>query len=189
MDRLNKVGLKYMNDIKKILLHTCCASCATYPVELLLSQNNEIILFFSNSNIFPETEYEKRLQSARHLSRELHLELIEDTYDHLSWLEHIKGLENEPERGRRCIKCFEYNLRRTALSAENLSIPCFTTTLTVSRHKPSRVIFEVGSHFPGFEPVDFKKNNGFSRSIELSRQYNLYRQNYCGCEFSMRNTS
>ena len=175
-----------MDDKRSILLHTCCANCATSPVERLLSQNNEIVLFFSNSNIFPEQEYVKRLQSARNLSAALHLELIEDTYDHSSWLEYIKGLEDEPERGKRCQKCFEYNLRRTALSAENLSIPCFTTTLTVSRHKPSGVIFEVGSHLPGFEPIDFKKQNGFSRSIELSKQYNLYRQNYCGCEFSMR---
>ncbi|HHO75691.1 MAG TPA: epoxyqueuosine reductase QueH [Deltaproteobacteria bacterium] len=178
-----------MNGKTKILLHACCAPCATSPVERLMSENAEIILFFSNSNIFPEQEYSKRLQSARDLSEALHLELIEDTYDHLSWLKHIKGLEHESERGRRCIKCFEYNLKRTALSAQRLSIDCFSTTLTVSRHKPSRVILEVGSHLRGFEPIDFKKLNGFSRSIELSRQYDLYRQNYCGCEFSMPGTA
>ncbi|HOO45781.1 MAG TPA: epoxyqueuosine reductase QueH [Deltaproteobacteria bacterium] len=185
---MNTVGSMVMSDRKKILLHTCCAPCATYPVELLLSLNTDIVLFFSNANIFPETEYAKRLESARNLSSQLNLSLIEDAYDHHAWLGHIKGLEREPERGRRCIKCFEYSLIRTAMAAQNLSIPCFTTTLTVSRHKPSKVIFEVGSHLAGFCPIDFKKNNGFSQSIELSRKYNLYRQNYCGCEFSMRVT-
>jgi len=174
-----------MDDQKSILLHTCCSCCATSPVERLLSQGYEVVLFFSNSNIFPEEEYENRLQSARKLARMVNLQLIEDEYDHRSWLNHIKGLENEPERGKRCIKCFEYNLKRAGLTAQELHIPCFTTTLTVSRHKPSKVIFTVGENFQGFEPMDFKKKDGFTRSIALSKQYELYRQNYCGCEFSM----
>lgn len=175
-----------MNDKKRILLHTCCSVCAASPVERLHSQGYEVILFFSNSNIFPEIEYQTRLQSARKLAGLLNLQLMEDLYDHESWLNHIKGLENEPERGRRCIKCFEYNLKRTAVAARTIGIPDFTTTLTVSRHKPSRVIFSVGSSLPGFVSIDFKKQNGFSRSMQLSREYGLYRQNYCGCEFSMR---
>jgi len=173
-------------DEKRILLHTCCSCCATVPVERLLSQGYTVALFFSNSNIFPEQEYEKRLDSARKFAGLRGIRLMEDVYDHASWLQHIKGLENEPERGKRCIKCFEYNLGRAAIKAQDLNIPCFTTTLTVSRHKPSKVIFTVGAHFPGFQPIDFKKQDGFTKSIELSRQYDLYRQNYCGCEFSMR---
>lgn len=145
-----------------------------------------MVLFFSNSNIFPQQEYNERLVSARNLSSLLRLELVEDEYDHQLWLDHIKGLEHEPERGRRCLKCFEFNLKRAAEAAERLSIPCFTTTLTVSRHKPSREIFSIGAGLRGFTPIDFKKRDGFSRSISLSRLYDLYRQNYCGCEFSMR---
>ena len=175
-----------MSDKNRIVLHTCCSVCATSPVERLLSQGYEVVLFFSNSNIFPKQEYEKRLQSTVKLAGLLHIELTEDVYDHSSWLRHVRGLENEPERGRRCIKCFEYNLERTAMAAQKLCIPSFTTTLTVSRHKPSKAIFAVGETFPGFMPIDFKKKDGFSRSMELSRQYGLYRQNYCGCEFSMR---
>ena len=178
-----------MDDQKRILLHTCCSCCATLPVERLLSQGYTVALFFSNSNIFPEEEYENRLQSARKLAGLLNIQLMEDVYDHGAWLNHIKGLENEPERGKRCIKCFEYNLKRAAIKAQELHIPCFTTTLTVSRHKPSKVIFSIGADLQGFEPIDFKKKDGFTRSIELSRQYDLYRQNYCGCEFSMRQGS
>jgi predicted adenine nucleotide alpha hydrolase (AANH) superfamily ATPase len=178
-----------MLDQKKIVLHTCCAACATSPVERLLSKGYDVVLFFSNSNIFPEHEYKKRLQSAQKLSGILCVELVEDIYDHESWLAHIQGLEDEPERGKRCIKCFEYNLKRTSSYAEKCSIRSFTTTLTVSRHKPSGVIFEAGSKFKGFEPVDFKKQDGFTRSIVLSKHYDLYRQDYCGCEFSMRNVN
>ena len=175
-----------MHKSKTMLLHTCCAPCATSPVERLISQGFKVILFFSNSNIHPLAEYEKRLASVRKLARDLSLELIEDAYEHAKWLEHIKGLENEPERGLRCRKCFEFNLRRTASMAETLSCPAFTTTLTLSRHKPSRVIFEIGSAFPGFSPIDFKKQDGYTRSVQLSKKYGLYRQVYCGCEFSMR---
>jgi predicted adenine nucleotide alpha hydrolase (AANH) superfamily ATPase len=185
----NGVEIKDMVCQKKIILHTCCAACATSPAERLLSNGYDIVLFFSNSNIFPEHEYETRLKSAQKLSRILCVELVEDIYDHESWLAHIKGLEDEPEQGKRCIKCFEYNLKRTSSYAEKRSICSFTTTLTVSRHKPSSVIFEVGSRFKGFDPIDFKKQDGFSRSIVLSKQYDLYRQDYCGCEFSMRNVS
>ncbi|MGC9324977.1 MAG: epoxyqueuosine reductase QueH [Desulfomonilia bacterium] len=174
-----------MEQKRRILLHVCCAPCATSPVERLRSMGYDVVLFFSNSNIFPETEYAVRLESARRLATILNLELVEDTYDHAAWRSHVKGLEDEPERGRRCMKCFAFNLSRTAEKARELGIEEFTTTLTVSRHKPSGEIFHVGEVFRGFVPIDFKKKDGFSRSIELSRSYALYRQNYCGCEFSM----
>lgn len=178
-----------MDDQKRILLHTCCSVCATSPVERLLTQGYRVSMFFSNSNIFPSQEYEVRLQSARKLAGLLDIQLIEDVYDHGLWLHYIEGLENEPERGKRCIKCFEYNLRRTYIKAQELHIPSFTTTLSVSRHKPSKVIFSVGEGFQGFIPIDFKKQDGFTKSMAMSRQYDLYRQNYCGCEFSMRSAT
>jgi predicted adenine nucleotide alpha hydrolase (AANH) superfamily ATPase len=169
-----------------ILLHICCAPCATTCIERLSSSGYEVILFFSNSNIFPEEEYEKRLENARKLAGILNLRLEVDSYEHEKWLRHVRGLEDEPEQGRRCLKCFEFNLSRASKMADRLKLPSFTTSLSVSRYKQSARIFEQGYAFPKFEAIDFKKKNGYSRSIELSKAYGLYRQNYCGCEFSMR---
>ena len=178
--------LWHMTDPVTILLHTCCAPCATTGTERLLASGYRPVLFFSNSNIFPEEEYAKRLRYAVMLARILGLELIEDAYDHRSWLKAVAGLEDEPEGGLRCTRCFQFNLARTAGEGAELGIPGFTTTLSVSRYKSSAQIFEAGSRFTGFLPMDFKKGNGYARSIELSSAYDLYRQNYCGCEFSLR---
>ncbi len=169
----------------RILLHVCCAPCSTVAVERLLEEGWGVVLFFSNSNIHPGEEYCKRLAEARSLASTMELELVEDVYDHKAWLECVRGLENEPERGRRCLKCFQYNLRRTAATMEHLGLDCFTTTLTVSRHKSSGDIFAVAAALPGFIAMDFKKRDGYARSIALSRTLELYRQGYCGCEFSM----
>jgi len=175
-----------MADEKTILLHVCCAPCATSPIERLQALGYRVIMFFSNSNISPESEHAVRLEAARRLSAILDLELIEDSYDHAAWRSSVRGLELEPERGKRCLKCFEFSLTRTAQAARKLGIPEFSTTLTVSRHKSSREIFTIGESLEGFVPMDFKKQNGFTRSIELSRLHALYRQSYCGCEFSLR---
>lgn len=174
-----------MTQKPKILVHVCCAPCAGPSCLRLLDDAYDIVLFFSNSNICPRDEYEKRLSYVQKLGNIFDAPVIEDTYDHAGWREHIKGLEHEPEQGERCKKCFEYSLRRTALKADELHIEAFTTTLTISPHKNSNVIFEIGAGFPGYIPYNFKKKNGFLQSIELSRQYDLYRQNYCGCEFSI----
>ena len=170
---------------ERILLHTCCGPCATTCVERLVP-DYEVILFFSNSNIAPEAEYLKRLEHAGKLSKILNIAIREDVYDHRAWLEHVRGLEDEPERGKRCEKCFAFSLARTAAVAGELQIPAFTTSLSVSRYKSSLTIFSLGREYQAFEAIDFKKRNGYARSIELSRQYGLYRQNYCGCEFSMK---
>ncbi len=177
------------DDNKRILLHTCCAPCATGAVERLILEGCEVALFFSNSNISPESEYEKRLESARSLAKILNLPLEEDIYDHDSWLSFVKGLEGEPERGARCGKCFKYSLKRTAEAADRLNYPAFATTLTISPHKISKMIFDAGSEFPKYKPFDFKKKDGFKRSLELARKHKLYRQNYCGCEFSAHQKS
>lgn len=175
-----------MMNRKCVLLHTCCAPCSTAVVERLHEQGYDVVLYFSNSNIHPEEEYLKRLDETRRLAAVQVLDLVEDVYDHDAWLAHIRGLEDEPERGRRCLKCFEYNLGRASDMAQRLGVPDFTTTLTVSRHKSSGDIFAVGSAMPGFLAMDFKKQDGYARSIKLSIQFNLYRQGYCGCEFSKR---
>jgi len=170
----------------KILLHTCCAPCATASTLRLLKDDYDVTFFFSNSNIFPREEYEKRLENTRKLADILHVPLIEDDYDHASWRQWIRGLEGEPERGKRCEKCFYFSLERTSTKAKELHIPYFTTTLTISPYKISSVIFQIGRQFPGFVEYNFKKKDGYKKSIELSRKWDLYRQNYCGCEYSMR---
>lgn len=170
----------------KILIHVCCANCASACVERLLQQDYNVALYFANSNIDSLEEFERRRDDVRRLASRLSLALYEEPYDHDNWLTYIEGFEKEPEGGARCRKCFEYNIGKLALKARTENIECFTTTLTVSPHKKSGVIFEVGSDYKGFIEEDFKKNNGFKRSLELSSENSFYRQNYCGCEFSHR---
>ncbi len=177
---------RHAEPAQRILLHCCCAPCAAPSAERLVLAGREVVLYFSNFNISPLEEYQKRLEHARKLAQQMNLVIEEDQYDHAEWLAHIRGLENEPEKGKRCEKCFEFSLRRTDQMAGRLGIEAFATTLTLSPHKVSRIIFEIGKQFPRFEPIDFKKQGGFLRSIELSEEYDLYRQNYCGCEFSRR---
>jgi len=167
------------------LLCVCCAPCATQSIEKLLEEY-EITLYFANSNIFPEDEFENRLANAKKLAEIYNLPISIAEYVHREWKEFVKGLESEPEKGKRCEKCFEYNLSKGAKFAEENNFNFFTTTLTISPHKSSETIFAVGKNFKKFLPIDFKKDNGFQKSLELSKKYKLYRQNYCGCEFSIR---
>jgi len=174
----------------RVLLHVCCAPCSTLCIERLM-QEYEVTLFYSDSNIWPKEEYERRLEEARRIAKAYSLELVEDGYDNPAWMEHIKGLEAEPERGARCRKCFEFNLGRAAGYAKQNGFGQFTTTLTVAPHKDSRIIFEIGKKLAAeagitFLELDFKKQDGFRHSLELSDKHHLYRQNYCGCRFSVR---
>lgn len=173
-------------DTSTIILHVCCAVCAAACVERLRAEGEEPLLFFSNSNIAPKEEYDKRRKAARTLAEVRDLELVEDIYDHRAWLEAVKGYENEPEKGRRCPHCFDFSFARTAAFARERGIPAFTSTLTVSPHKSGRVIAETGGKYPEFRFYDFKKKDGFKRSQILSRELGLYHQHYCGCEFSLR---
>ncbi len=169
-----------------LLLHVCCAVCAAGCVERLLAEGRGVRLFFSNSNLDSRAEFERRLASVEQLAALTGLELEVDPYDHAGWLEAVAGLEREPEKGGRCPVCFGRALARTAKRAAELGAS-FATTLTVSPHKNSAVIFAAGAAFGAFEPIDFKKRNGFARSLALSAEYGFYRQNYCGCEFSRTN--
>lgn len=171
--------------MSKVLLHVCCAPCSTHSVEVL-KEHYAVTFFFTNSNIYPASEYRKRLEEVRRFASACTVPLIEDVYDHKAWLTHIAGLEHEPEKGKRCIKCFEFNLGRTAAYARQNGFDYFTTTLSISPHKHSRTIFDIGRHLGNFLCIDFKKKDGFRHSTELSKKHNLYRQEYCGCEFSLR---
>jgi len=174
-----------MHSPPHVLLHLCCGPCGTHAVETL-RPDHKVTLFFSNSNIAPKAEYDLRLRHARKLVGIYGVPMIEDTYDHDEWLEQVKGYEGEPERGARCTQCFAFNLRRAAKHVQAHGFDSFTTTLTVSPHKDTETIFGVGRGLGPFLAVDFKKNNGFNRSVELSAKHRLYRQDYCGCEFSQQ---
>lgn len=173
-----------------ILLHICCAPDATSVFERL-KEKYTVTGFFHNPNIHPEEEYRKRLKDAEFVAETMNFPLEIPPYYPQKWLEAVKGLEQQPERGERCRICFKFNLRATAKKALQSGIPYFTTTLTLSPHKKTADIFEAGkvaaAEFgPEFAAIDFKKKDGFKRSLIISREMNLYRQNYCGCCFSQR---
>lgn len=173
-----------------ILLHCCCAPCATVATERL-REHFEPGLFFYNPNVEPEEEYVRRLASMRLLSRESGLVLHEGTWDNERFREAVRGLESEVEGGARCARCFDLRLYATAQKAVELGIGRFASTLSVSPHKRKAAVDEAGRKAAseyGVEYVatDFKKKEGFKRSVELSRGLGLYRQDYCGCLFSKR---
>ncbi len=172
------------------LLHTCCGPCASACVPVLREAGNSPVLYFANSNIDTAEEWERRLAAARRLAEAEVVELIAEPYNHAEWLDQVaKGFENEPEKGARCARCYLYNLRKTAKYAAAHGYAAITTSLTISPHKPSKTVFAAGEAAAEgtsveFLPVDFKKKNGFLKSIARTKELGLYRQSYCGCEFS-----
>ena len=175
---------------KGLLLHICCGPCASGCFQRLEENGRKYAFYFSNSNLNSLQEYEKRLAAAEKLANAIHAELLTDPYRHDLWLEHIRQCENyaeQKERGLRCGYCFEYALSRTARKALELGMN-FATSLTVSPHKDSGRIFAIGRNWSHFECWDFKKKGGFLLSLENSRAFGLYRQDFCGCEFSLRKT-
>jgi predicted adenine nucleotide alpha hydrolase (AANH) superfamily ATPase len=175
----------------RILLHICCAGCGAY-VGQLLKENYSVTLFFYNPNIFPKSEYDLRLEEVNKIAAKYGLPLIIEDYDHNEWLKKISGFESEPEKGGRCEICYRDRLQKTAKAAQKNNFDYFTTTLTVSPHKLARSIINIGLNLSAsygikFLDEDFKKQDGFKKAGVLSRELNLYRQNYCGCEFSRNN--
>lgn len=172
----------------KLLLHICCVGCGVYVSESL-KQDYEVRLFFYNPNIWPEEEYNKRLAEAEKIAKQFNLELILGEYDHDKWLAAVRGHENDPERGERCLICYKFRLDQAAAVAKKLGCDYLTTTLTTSPHKNALAINAIGEPAAARQGVkflsqDFKKQDGFKKSAALSRELGLYRQNYCGCEFS-----
>lgn len=189
---------KEQNVRPRILLHSCCAPCSTYVLEYLKDSFQIIDLFF-NPNMDSEGEYEKRAIEMNHLVDVLNqdlsgnepIELIIKDYQSERFMAQIKGLEQEPERGSRCEVCFSLRLKEAALKALELNCDYFATTLTISPLKNANLINRIGQEIAveygiSYLPTDFKKKNGFLKSTELSKKYNLYRQDYCGCIFSKR---
>ena len=178
-----------------VALHTCCGPCASACVPRLAAAGHGVTMFFSNSNIATKEEFDRRLESAARLAEADGVELAVDEYDHGAWLDEVaRGLEDEPERGRRCERCFLFSLRRAARFAASRAMDAFTTSLTVSPHKPSAVVFRAGdaaaqAEGGAFLHEDFKKKDGFLVSTRRAAELGLYRQDFCGCEFSARAVS
>ncbi len=173
-----------------LLLHACCAPCSSYVLEYL-TQYFDITVFYYNPNISPESEYRYRTEEVQRLIREFKPEVkfIEGEYEPQRFYEMAKGLEKEPERGARCLKCYRLRLEESAKAALKGGFDYFTTTLSISPQKDSQVLNSIGKEVSDIYNIpylfsDFKKRGGYKRSIELSAQFSLYRQNFCGCVFS-----
>jgi len=182
---------------KTILLHSCCAPCSSHVISFLTNYFNITILYY-NPNICPYEEYLKRKEEQIRLIKTLKtnnkLDYIDCDYDNNIYESKISGLEHCPEGGNRCHVCFNLRLTKTAKLAKELNYDYFCSTLTVSPHKNSQLINQIGleiskEHNIKWLPSDFKKDEGYKKSIELSKQYNLYRQDYCGCIYSKREKS
>lgn len=187
-------GLVKENRVPTLLLHSCCAPCSSYTLEYL-SQYFKITVFYYNPNIYPAEEFAKRVEEQQRLIGELPakypISFIEGYYDPKEFYAVTKGLEKEPEGGLRCFECFRLRLEKSAILSKENGFDYFTTTLTISPLKNADKLNEIGEELAEkygvkFLPSDFKKRGGYQRSIQLSKEYNLYRQNYCGCIFSQR---
>ena len=189
LDELNKLKKR-----PKILLHSCCAPCSSWVITFLTNYFDITILYY-NPNISPINEYKKRKQEQIRLINEIehvgNIEIIDCDYDNHIYEEKIKGYESCPERGARCTICFNLRLEKTAQLAKENGFEYFCSTLTVSPYKNAALINEIGEKFANKYHIkwlysDFKKADGYKKSIELSKKYNLYRQDYCGCIYSQR---
>lgn len=188
--------LEQENKRPRLFLHSCCAPCSSYCL-MYLAPHFEITAFYYNPNIYPKQEFDKRAAEEKRLIEELNREygfgiaFVEGTYEPERFFELAKGLEDAPEGGERCFRCYEQRLRAAAVLAKAENFDYFTTTLSISPLKNAGKLNEIGNRV-GEElgiahlPADFKKKEGYKQSIELSKKYGLYRQNYCGCVYSRR---
>ena len=178
--------------VQEVLLHACCAPCSSAIVEWMLAHEVRPTIFYFNPNIWPREEYEIRKEESKRHAESLGLRWIDGDYDHERWLEAVRGLEGEPERGGRCLQCFAYRLKVAALQAKELGLQYFTTTLASSRWKSLEQITEAGLQAQKavegttFWAQNWRKGGLQERRNQLLREYAFYNQQYCGCEFSMR---
>lgn len=190
----SETAIPLQQHTQTLLLHSCCAPCSSYVLEYL-SEYFAITVFYYNPNIYPETEYALRVEEQKRLIEQLPakhpISLIEGHFDPKEFYQAVKGLEHIPEGGERCHACFRLRLNETAKLAAGQNFDYFTTTLTISPLKNAPKLNAIGEELAAaygirWLPSDFKKKNGYKRSTELSAEYGLYRQDYCGCVFSKR---
>lgn len=191
---LDRIIQKRGQKTPRVLLHSCCGPCSSSVLEYI-TQYFDVTLLWYNPNLYPKEEFDRRFQTQVELIEKMGLadkvSILAEPWKSEDYYRRVKGLENEPEGGRRCAECFRLRLLETARLAKHYGYDYFCTTLTLSRHKDAVLINTIGEEIAratgvSWLPSDFKKRNGENRSIELSEQYGLYRQLYCGCEFSLR---
>ena len=190
---LDRIIQKRGQKTPRVLLHSCCGPCSSSVLEYI-TQYFDVTLLWYNPNLYPKEEFDRRFKTQVELIEKMGLadkvDILAEPWKSEDYYRRVKGLENEPEGGKRCVECFRLRLLETARLAKHYGYDYFCTTLTLSRHKDAVLINTIGEEIAkavgvSWLPSDFKKRNGENRSIELSEQYGLYRQLYCGCEFSL----
>jgi predicted adenine nucleotide alpha hydrolase (AANH) superfamily ATPase len=176
--------------MKSVLIHICCAPCSTVPLKRLISEYTASG-FFYNPNIYPKSEYDFRIKEFKDYLEDQKIPCYCGNYNCEEWEEAVKDFHDEPEGGKRCEICYRFRLRETAILAKKLKYDYFTTTLSLSPHKKAEIINKTGLEIGKelgicFMEANFKKQNGFKESCEMSQALNMYRQNYCGCRYSIR---
>lgn len=191
MEDLSNIPLEFPFEHRQLVLLTCCAPCSCEVIERLAKNNINTTILFYNPNIFPEQEYNKRLRENRRLAIKYGFPFIDLEYESDKWLEEIKGLEEEPERGKRCSKCFSMRLKKAFEYAKKEEFKVVSSTLATSRWKDLSQVNEIGNKLAEefnmhYWDINWKKNGGQIRKSELTKELNLYEQDYCGCPFSHR---
>jgi predicted adenine nucleotide alpha hydrolase (AANH) superfamily ATPase len=190
-----RIALTLPDGADKVLLHVCCAPCSGEVVEAMLASGINFTIFFYNPNIHPRAEYELRKDEALRFARRKSIPFIDADYDPDPWFARIKGLEDEPERGLRCTKCFDLRMERVALYAHENGFPLFTSSLGISRWKDMAQVSECGAkaaaNYPDVKYWDYnwRKRGGSNRMVEIAKRENFYQQEYCGCIYSLRNAN
>jgi len=187
-----KIFIENLDYKPKLLLHACCAPCSSHTL-MVLKDYFKISIFYSNDNIYPKSEYDKRLEEIEIFVKKISddIDVIHDEYKEDDYNNAVKGLENLGERTKRCYECYKLRLEKTAIKAKELNYDYFSTTLSISPYKVEKWINEIGYMLEEKYDIkylfsDFKKEAGYSHSIELSKEYGLYRQDYCGCKYSLK---
>ena len=195
LENFERPKLTMPNNGKKLLMHSCCAPCAGEIMEAVAASGIDTTIYFYNPNIHPREEYEIRKEENIRFAEKLGFDFIDADYDKDNWFERIKGLENEPERGKRCTVCFDMRFERTALYAHENNFKIFATTLGISRWKDLEQINNSGlkaaKRYNSLDFWDFnwRKQGGSSRMLEISKKEKFYKQEYCGCVYSLRDTN
>ena len=195
LNNFSRPKLEMPNKESKLLLHSCCAPCAGEIMEAVAASDIDTTIYFYNPNIHPKEEYEIRKDENIRFAEKLGFDFIDADYDKDNWFERIKGLENEPERGKRCTVCFDMRFERTALYAHENNFKIFATTLGISRWKDLEQINNSGLKAAkrynslGFWDFNWRKQGGSSRMLEISKKEKFYKQEYCGCVYSLRDTN
>ncbi len=195
LENFSRPKLEMPNKESKLLLHSCCAPCAGEIMEAVAASGIDTTIYFYNPNIHPKEEYEIRKDENIRFAEKLGFDFIDADYDKDNWFERIKGLENEPERGKRCTVCFDMRFERTALYAHENNFKIFATTLGISRWKNLEQINNSGLKAAkrynglGFWNFNWRKQGGSSRMLEISKKEKFYKQEYCGCVYSLRDTN